>query len=59
MSGRCGGRARGRGGRGNVNMTAAELNALINDRVAEALAAFQNNQGCEELYLLLLSVHIR
>ena len=32
----------GRGhGRGNINMTQAELNALINDRVVEALAAFQ------------------
>ena len=38
MAGRNGG---GRGGRGNVNMTQAELNALINDRVVEALAAFQ------------------
>ena len=46
MSGRRGGRAGGRGGKGNINMTVAELNALINDRVAEALAAFQNNQGC-------------
>jgi hypothetical protein len=32
----------GRGfGRGNVNMSQAELNALINARVVEALAAFQ------------------
>ncbi|KAI3704138.1 hypothetical protein L1987_74352 [Smallanthus sonchifolius] len=42
MSGRGrGGRA---GGRGNINMTAAELAALINDSVAEALAA-QNAAG--------------
>ncbi|KAI3810172.1 hypothetical protein L1987_19782 [Smallanthus sonchifolius] len=42
MSGRGrGGRA---GGRGTINMTAAELAALINDSVAEALAA-QNAAG--------------
>ena len=42
MAGRTGGRQDGRqGGRGDINMTQAELNALINDRVVEALAAFQ------------------
>ncbi|KAI3796916.1 hypothetical protein L1987_39603 [Smallanthus sonchifolius] len=42
MSGRGrGGRA---GGRGTINMTAVELAALINDSVAEALAA-QNVAG--------------
>ena len=30
-------------GRGNINISEAELNALINDRVAKALAAFQSN----------------
>ena len=37
------GRRTGRrtGGRGNINMTTAELNALIADRVAEALAAHE------------------
>ncbi|KAI3797375.1 hypothetical protein L1987_32631 [Smallanthus sonchifolius] len=36
------GRGRGRnGGRGNINMTAAELTALINERVAEAVVASQ------------------
>ncbi|KAI3796913.1 hypothetical protein L1987_39600 [Smallanthus sonchifolius] len=44
MSGRGnrrGGQAGGRGGRGNVNMTAAELTTLINERVAEAVTASQ------------------
>ena len=45
MSGRRGGRAGA--GRGNVNMTTAELNALIAERVAEAIAAHEaaRNQG--------------
>ncbi|KAJ0702349.1 hypothetical protein HanPI659440_Chr14g0528491 [Helianthus annuus] len=35
----------GRGnGRGNINMTQAELTDLINTRVAEALAAYQAGQ---------------
>ncbi|KAI3826274.1 hypothetical protein L1987_00319 [Smallanthus sonchifolius] len=44
MSGRRngrGGRTGGRGGRGNISMTAAELAALINEHVAEAVAASQ------------------
>jgi hypothetical protein len=40
MSGRRGGR---NGGRGNINLNQAELNAIINDRVTEALAAQQQN----------------
>ncbi|KAI3742488.1 hypothetical protein L1987_60172 [Smallanthus sonchifolius] len=32
---------RGHGGRGNINMTTVELTALINERVAEAVAASQ------------------
>ena len=44
MPGSRGGRFGGRdSGRGNINISEAELNALINDRVAKALAAFQNN----------------
>ncbi|KAD6454418.1 hypothetical protein E3N88_09124 [Mikania micrantha] len=42
MAGRREGR-RNAGGRGNINFTAAELNALINERVDEALAARENN----------------
>ncbi|KAD2805415.1 hypothetical protein E3N88_38792 [Mikania micrantha] len=38
MAGRRGGR-RNAGGRGNINLTQAELNALINERVEEVLAA--------------------
>ena len=40
------GRTRGgrQGGQGNVSMSVADLNALINDRVSEALAAFQAQQ---------------
>ncbi|KAD7476934.1 hypothetical protein E3N88_00070 [Mikania micrantha] len=38
MAGRRGGR-RNLGGRGNINLTQAELNALINERVEEVLAA--------------------
>ncbi|KAJ0500103.1 putative transcription factor interactor and regulator CCHC(Zn) family [Helianthus annuus] len=38
----------GRGhGRGNINMTQAELNDLINTRVAEALAAYQAGQQAQ------------
>ncbi|KAI3795150.1 hypothetical protein L1987_37798 [Smallanthus sonchifolius] len=40
-AGRRGGRAGGRGGLRNINMTAAELTALINERVAEAVATSQ------------------
>ncbi|KAJ0849638.1 hypothetical protein HanPSC8_Chr13g0571151 [Helianthus annuus] len=37
----------GRGhGRGNINMTQAELTDLINTRVAEALAAYQAGTEC-------------
>ena len=39
MAGRRAGRRTG--GRGDINMTTAELNALIADRVAEALAAHE------------------
>ncbi|KAI3786647.1 hypothetical protein L1987_40484 [Smallanthus sonchifolius] len=40
------GRGRGgrNGGRGNINLTPAELATLVNDSVAEALAAHINNQ---------------
>ncbi|KAI3805269.1 hypothetical protein L1987_27490 [Smallanthus sonchifolius] len=45
MSGRGRGRGGRNGGRDNINMTAAGLTALINDSVAEALAAAQNVSG--------------
>ncbi|XP_022028571.1 histone deacetylase HDT1-like [Helianthus annuus] len=38
------GRGNGRGGRGGINMTQTQLTALINDSVAEALAAYQAAQ---------------
>ena len=41
----------GRGhGRGNINMTQAELNDLINTRVAEALAAYQAGTECTKYF---------
>ncbi|KAI3783484.1 hypothetical protein L1987_42568 [Smallanthus sonchifolius] len=43
MSGR--GRGGRNSGRGNINMTAAELTAIINDRVEEAVAANQATQN--------------
>ena len=56
MAARRGGR-RNAGGRGNINLTPAELNALINERVEEVLAAReaarnQNplNQGDESFH---------
>ncbi|MFS7974796.1 putative nucleotidyltransferase, Hydrolase [Helianthus anomalus] len=40
----------GRGhGRGNINMTQAELTDLINTRVAEALAAYQAGTECQQV----------
>ncbi|KAD5960381.1 hypothetical protein E3N88_11854 [Mikania micrantha] len=47
MAGRHEGR-RNAGGRGNINLTATELNALINERVYEALAARENNRHAAE-----------
>ncbi|KAD4384746.1 hypothetical protein E3N88_24914 [Mikania micrantha] len=44
MAGRHEGR-RNSVGRGNINLTATELNALINERVDEALAARENNRN--------------
>ncbi|KAD4585460.1 hypothetical protein E3N88_23061 [Mikania micrantha] len=44
MAGRRGGR-RNAGGRGNINLTAAELNALINERVEEALATREDTRN--------------
>ncbi|KAJ0548213.1 hypothetical protein HanIR_Chr08g0381091 [Helianthus annuus] len=35
-------------GRGNITVTQAELNDLINTRVAEALAAYQAGTECTE-----------
>ncbi|KAD2805567.1 hypothetical protein E3N88_38944 [Mikania micrantha] len=40
MAGRRGGRMN-EGGRGNISLTPAELNALINEGVEEALAAWE------------------
>ena len=41
----------GRGhGRGNINMTQAELTDLINTRVAEALAAYQAGTECTKYF---------
>ena len=61
MAGRRGGR-RNAGGRGNINLTQAELNALINERVKEVIAAReatrnQNplNQGDELVHINLVS----
>ena len=49
----------GRGhGRGNITMTQAELNDLINTRVAEALAAYQAGTECTKYSLLLYHVHV-
>ena len=49
----------GRGhGRGNINMTQAELTDLINTRVAEALAAYQAGTECTKYSLLLYHVHV-
>ncbi|KAD6118926.1 hypothetical protein E3N88_10197 [Mikania micrantha] len=60
MAGRRGGR-RNAGGRGNISLTPAELNALINERVEEALAtreATRNqnplNQGDESYFIFTL-----
>ncbi|KAI3802309.1 hypothetical protein L1987_30439 [Smallanthus sonchifolius] len=63
MSGRGnrrGGRTGGRGGRGNISMTAAELAALINEHVAEAVAASQataNAGDKAEIFPALVNHH--
>ena len=45
----------GRGhGRGNINMTQAELTDLINTRVAEALAAYQAGTECTKVLFPLI-----